>query len=596
MEYTRPPNELVLCFDGTGNQFHGDSSDSNVLKIFRVRYTTPSAQKPALTRGKMLDRSGSNQFHYYQPGIGTYVTSTSLSRKSRIQKLKSAYSKAKAAAVGSTFADHVMAGYKFLMRYYRPGDQIYFFGFSRGAYIARFLAEMLDKIGLLEMGNEELISFAWKLFAQWQQRGANHTEAKKRKKKQLQQHMADFKDTFCHPVDQLRFLGLFDTVNSVPSFENAWMGRSKFPYTARTSARVIRHAVSIDEHRAKFRQDLLSEVKPPRKRHRGWRGRVKAHFTGEADFHYRWNKLKGGRTRHRAKDERPAASDNNSAAALEDMNRTNESEDVGVSSRRSNNGSVRRPPDDGSGDGIEQDIEEVWFPGCHADIGGGWGIKPGQSSLSYVPLLWMVYNAQQAGLRLDRKTLAHFNCMTVDQEAQLQNEKSTSDDPNNSESPVGQGKTPDEQRASLSCFQDALASSSIKGQIHDSLRFGNGPSWGSVLSWKLMEYLPFRRMDLQDDGSWKPIRWPLPRGEVRDMPDDAKVHVSAIRRLQENSEYRPGNLIMGGGGRGKLKAAEEEGIGHWVVADHESCPLNGTFMRRSKSPKDERHNGASAMA
>jgi len=34
------------------------------------------------------------------------------------------------------------------MRYYIPGDDIYFFGFSRGAYTARFLAEMLDHIGI----------------------------------------------------------------------------------------------------------------------------------------------------------------------------------------------------------------------------------------------------------------------------------------------------------------------------------------------------------------------------------------------------------------------------------------------------------------
>ena len=34
---------------------------------------------------------------------------------------------------------------------------IYFFGFSRGAYIARFLAEMLDYVGLLEPGNEEMV-------------------------------------------------------------------------------------------------------------------------------------------------------------------------------------------------------------------------------------------------------------------------------------------------------------------------------------------------------------------------------------------------------------------------------------------------------
>lgn len=46
---SRNSRKLILCFDGTGNKFHGDDSDSNILKIFR-----------------MLDRTAHNQYHYYQ--------------------------------------------------------------------------------------------------------------------------------------------------------------------------------------------------------------------------------------------------------------------------------------------------------------------------------------------------------------------------------------------------------------------------------------------------------------------------------------------------------------------------------------------------
>lgn len=147
------------------------------------------------------------------------------------------------------------------MRYYEPGDNIFFFGFSRGSYTARFLSEMLDFVGLLQPGNEELIRFAWKTFAKWQQR-KDATEKDKEERSRLFAFMKAFRETFSRPVSRIRFLGLFDTVNSVPMFENAWLERSKFPYTAQTTARVIRHAVSIDERRAKFRQDLISEVKP----------------------------------------------------------------------------------------------------------------------------------------------------------------------------------------------------------------------------------------------------------------------------------------------------------------------------------------------
>ncbi len=49
MSDDRKARKLVLCFDGTGNKFHGDDSDSNILKIFR-----------------MLDRTADDQYHYYQ--------------------------------------------------------------------------------------------------------------------------------------------------------------------------------------------------------------------------------------------------------------------------------------------------------------------------------------------------------------------------------------------------------------------------------------------------------------------------------------------------------------------------------------------------
>jgi uncharacterized protein (DUF2235 family) len=91
----RGRRKFILCFDGTGNKFSGTDSDSNILKIYR-----------------MLDRNDDSQFHYYQPGIGTYVVSKSYSHTSRIDRLKSWYAKAKDSAVGISFDEHVMAGYR----------------------------------------------------------------------------------------------------------------------------------------------------------------------------------------------------------------------------------------------------------------------------------------------------------------------------------------------------------------------------------------------------------------------------------------------------------------------------------------------------
>lgn len=621
------PKTFVLCFDGTGNKFSGDESDSNVLKIFR-----------------MLDRNRGTQFHYYQPGIGTYVTSTSLSSTGTVHRIRSAYLKAKDSAIGSSFDQHVMGGYKFLMRYYVPGDDIYFFGFSRGSYIARFLAEMLDYIGLLEAGNEELIRFAWKTFAKWQQR-RGQTNQDQEEKKKLFNYMKAFRETFSRPISRIRFMGLFDTVNSVPRFESAWMQRSKFPYTARSSALVIRHAVGIDERRAKFRQDLISESKP-------WHASHKHHD------HYLRDRMHHLRLNREKPEEVPKITLNNDGIGV-DLEKAEQEEEKPTARRGREEGeSVYRTPrgssagstqnidryrapspfskqimsypnldvpeinvpvDDGTSvhsdvislqiplelgenDEKEQDIREVWFPGGHADIGGGWSLDKGESwALSHAPLVWMVQEAQKAGLNFDHRKMKQFECCeeyvenyspihVYDQEPDWCQDESHGPSVNgNGISTIKLRGNEDERNTSraLHRFLNALEYSSEKGVLHDCLEYGAGLPWSSVLSWRIMEYLPFRRMDLQPDGSWKPIRWPLPCGEVRDIPEDAEIHVSAIRRLKADPKYRPGNLIIGGGGRGKRKAPAEYGIGQWVVHSDEGDPIRETYIRKKAGKQPE---------
>lgn len=637
--HRRQRKQFVLCFDGTGNKFSGTDADSNILKIYR-----------------MLDRSDNNQFHYYQPGIGTYVVSKSLSHTSHIDRIKSWYAKAKDSAVGTSFSDHVMGGYRFLMRYYLPGDEIYLFGFSRGAYTARFLAEMLDHIGILSAGNEEMCQFAWKTFQKWQCRQENNSEEKKEKKRLLE-FMCAFRETFSRPVRPIRFLGLFDTVNSVPRFENAWMQRSKFPYTARSTAKVIRHAVSIDERRAKFRQDLISQSKPDRsklyKRHQKHNhlksplDALSHHQDDDDDERGRKGSLPNGRRNTLAVPEQYR--DQSETAGVRNLSPGYVySERTGGNSAASSVSNLSLEAlqhyGDSDSDTEEQDIQEVWFAGCHADIGGGWPLADGEdAALSHVPLVWIVREAQRAGLNFDDEKLRALHCsyeeMTsaennrptdvptieidpgspspVDDrpispfgngEAEITNEKSNG----NAEKAGLNGattngaETPDEHKHYhpfqhlTSKFHKHYHHASTKGRIHDVLQFNNGLGHMSVISWNIMEYLPFRRMDLQEDGSWKSITWPLPKGEVRDMPINAVIHGSVIRRLEIDDTYRPGNLIVGGGGRGVRKAPKDLGMGKWVVLREEGDPVGEVYVRkekpeRCKSPEGMAPNGPQGM-
>ncbi|KAF2845078.1 hypothetical protein T440DRAFT_502714 [Plenodomus tracheiphilus IPT5] len=596
---THVPKKFVLCFDGTGNKFSGTDADSNILKVYR-----------------MLDRNGDDQFHYYQPGIGTYVTRAngSMTRTSRLEKFQSWYAKAKDSAVGTSFDQHVMAGYRFLMRYYTPGDDIYFFGFSRGAYTARFLAEMLDHVGLLSAGNEEMCQFAWKTFQKWQCRLPEDKDTdrkpgeKSAKTKQLE-FMCAFRETFSRPVRAIRFLGLFDTVNSVPAFENAWMQRSKFPYTARSSARVIRHAVAIDERRAKFRQDLISQEKPDsnvvyKRHHKHNHSRNILNSSEEVDG---VNERRGDGDRGR------------SGALLPHLRFNNSHETFGIRGL-----SPSHDQCDGSRDSVtpsimslnvgatwnseeeegEQDIQEVWFPGCHADIGGGWPLGDDDAALSHVPLVWMVREAQKAGLEFDEEKLEALHCcyeapIGADGRKQANVPRIEVDDAP-PQSSVANGTTSGAPSSGTTMngwtdednilshhrehpdtsFHKHLHSAATQGRIHDVLRFNNGAGHAGVVSWNIMEYLPFRRMDLQEDGTWKAIRWPLPKGETRDIPATAVIHCSVIKRMLADPTYRPGNLIVGGGGRGVRHAPTDLGMGKWVVTCEDGHHVGECFVRK----------------
>jgi len=185
---------------------------------------------------------------------------------------------------------------------------------------------------------------------------------------------------------RIRFLGLFDTVNSVPRFENAWMQRSKFPYTARSTAKVIRHAVAIDERRAKFRQDLISELKPPKdaqyRRRTLWdfleeetdaktideKAEVDELTRGRASAESHPDALKPAQVRLKVPRFRDA-SEVSGVRSLSPNMRDGDSNSV-MSASQDSLAAIRRDnaifAEDEDSDDEEQDIKEVWFPGCHA--------------------------------------------------------------------------------------------------------------------------------------------------------------------------------------------------------------------------------------
>src|SRR5947209_11463727 len=111
----RQKKNIVICCDGTGNEF-GDAN-SNVIKLYSTLVINQS------------------QVGYYHPGVGTMGAPTA---RTRIEKT---CSRIKGLAFGGGLLDNVADAYRYLMDVYADGDDIYLFGFSRGAYTVRVLGE-----------------------------------------------------------------------------------------------------------------------------------------------------------------------------------------------------------------------------------------------------------------------------------------------------------------------------------------------------------------------------------------------------------------------------------------------------------------------
>ena len=207
---------IVICCDGTGNQF-GDHN-SNVIKLF-----------------SLLTRNSAKQILYYHPGVGT---KGSMEVPTYLGLLAQKINKWHGFAYGYGIINNLANAYHFLMKNYNPGDQVFLFGYSRGAFTVRALCSFIFEFGLLENGNDSLIEYAMSLFIN--PNLANMKIAK------------NFKSVFGRECS-VHFVGVWETVNSVGWFYDPL----KIPTSLENEIiKIGRQALSIDERRSFFRPNL----------------------------------------------------------------------------------------------------------------------------------------------------------------------------------------------------------------------------------------------------------------------------------------------------------------------------------------------------
>ena len=265
---------LVICCDGTWNSPENTKiAPSNVVRLANAVVPTAS--------------DGAHQIVYYDPGVGS---------GNLVDRLTGG-------AFGVGLSLNVREAYQFIVQNYEPGDALYFFGFSRGAYTVRSAAGFVRKAGILQKRHSNQVAEGWRIY-RIHEGGADSPEAQ------------GFRDAYSYPNPEeidLRCVGVWDTVGAlgIPG-PLGFLTRGNGFHDVALSSRVkfAFHAVAVDEKRRFFRPTLWEQ----------------------------------------------------------------------------------------SPDAKGQILEQAWFPGVHADIGGGYPEK----GLADNTFAWMLSRARLAGLEFDQ--------------------------------------------------------------------------------------------------------------------------------------------------------------------------------------------------
>jgi uncharacterized protein (DUF2235 family) len=218
---------LAVFCDGTWNQpdhlDRGVPAPTNVSKLADALAPT--------------DAGDNRQVPHYEAGVGTR-------RWERIR----------GGGFGVGLSRNVQDCYAFLVDNYEPGDELYFFGFSRGAFTARSTVGLVRNSGILRPEHRDRIKDAYSLYRQRDPNSKPKGSAAER-----------FRREHSHPDFDIQFIGVWDTVGAlgipIDGFRPPWlMKRWSFHDTDLSShVRNAFHGLAIDERRAAFEPTLWTQ-------------------------------------------------------------------------------------------------------------------------------------------------------------------------------------------------------------------------------------------------------------------------------------------------------------------------------------------------
>ncbi len=307
---------IIICSDGTG-------ADENRRQVSNIRMTY------------LATKDQLNQYAWYDRGVGTG------SSKEVVW----------GGATGDGLTLNIEQAYLQLVEHYEEGDEIFLFGFSRGAYTVRSLGGLIRNIGLLRRERAGALTVGFKMYTN-KKCGPDSITARK------------FRATNSNEVT-IKFMGVYDTVGSIGQIQKLWSRSSVeeekwferwgfHDYRLSSLVQNGYQALAIDEKRRPFRPLIWNDPK------------AKREWPDEAN--------------DRCLELEKAHSQFFTADPIEPTQAEKDAD------------KLRRQ---------KQVIDQQWFRGCHTDVGGG-NHPPG---LSNSTLNWMIEAACDVGLEVDEQYL-----------------------------------------------------------------------------------------------------------------------------------------------------------------------------------------------
>jgi uncharacterized protein (DUF2235 family) len=244
------PKSIIICADGTGNTTI-KGRGTNVFKLYEA----------VDGNGHRRDSTLDQQVAIYHDGVGT-------------ESLK--WLRLFSGATGWGLSRNVKQLYGELARVYAPGDRIYLFGFSRGAFTARTLAGLITTCGILDVSryasNHLFRKGIRDVYTQYRRKYQTRLSLWLRgrrtiDRKALDRHQYAYTPTAGRAEPPIvHFIGVWDTVDAVGAplrladLLNTVVWRFKFPDTALSpDVGHACHALAIDEPRQSFTPVLWNE-------------------------------------------------------------------------------------------------------------------------------------------------------------------------------------------------------------------------------------------------------------------------------------------------------------------------------------------------